>query len=283
MTSRTDHCGMNRCMRTDSTSGLFEAVGDRFAPQPIAAGPWSQQSMAGGPPVALVARVLDRWQNDDRQWQLSRLTGELLRPVPMTPLGVSVEARRLGRRIQVLDAALTDENGTEVFVARGLRVGVVDNGIDVDALGLDVVRSVPDPADCEYWTRETGRSDGESISDAMEVRLVEGRPFDEFGPAHVWLRLLVPLLCGEEIHPLDRAIVCADHANGMSNVVSFKTHLYLNADLTVALHRYPTGEWISLDAITRPSRNGNGTAHGTLSDAEGAFGLTVQSLVIDAR
>lgn len=62
----------------------------------------------------------------------------------------------------------------------------------------------------------------------MEVRLITGRPFDEFGPAHVWLRFMVPLFSGEEIHPLDRAFVCGDYANGMSNVVSFKTHLYLD-------------------------------------------------------
>lgn len=230
--------------------GVFEADGHTFVPRAIGAGPWRSQAMHGGPPAALVGRMLDRWDDNDGGLRLTRLSVELLRPVPVAPLRVRVEPRRRGRRIQALDASLHDESDTEVSVARGLRVAVVDNGIDEESLPGPRASTPPDPAECERWSRDSGRPHGLSFSDAMDVRLIEGRPFDELGPAHVWLRLMTPILAGEQIHPLDRAIVAADYANGMSNVVPFTTHRYLNADLTLALHRYPTGEWISLEATT---------------------------------
>lgn len=270
-------------MSPQAQRGVFEAHRDRFQPNPIGAGPWSSKAMHGGPPSALVGRMLDRWQNSDGNWRLTRLTTELLRPVPLAPLRVEVEPRRSGRRIQVLDAAVIDDTDTEVLVARGLRVGLNDNGIDEDSLPTASLAERPAPDECEQWGRDSGRPHGHSFSDAMDVRLISGRPFDELGPAHVWLRLLVPILDGESIHPLDRAIVAADYANGMSNVVPFTTHRYVNADLTLALHRYPTGEWLSLDATTHARRQGHGTAHGELADRSAQVGHTIQSLVIDAR
>jgi hypothetical protein len=203
--------------------------------------------------------------------------------VPVEPLLVSISPRRVGRRIQVLDAVLTDRGGTEVLIGRGLRVGVLDNGIDEAALPEPARAPIPAPEACEPWSRDSGRPQGESFSDAVEIRLIAGRPFDELGPAHVWLRLNVPILVGEDIHPLDRMIVAADYANGMSNVVPFATHRYINADLTVALHRYADGEWMSLDATTHARRAGHGTATGILADRIGPVGLAIQSLVIDAR
>lgn len=265
------------------TDGVFEADGNVFVPQAIGAGPWSSKALHGGPPAALVGRMLDRWGDSDGAWRLTRLSIEMLRPVPVAPLRIRVEPRRQGRRIQVLDAALHDAAGTEVLVARGLRVAVVDNGVDEDALPGPHRVAPPDPDHCERWSRDSGRPHGHSFSDAMEVRLIAGRPFDELGPAHVWLQLLTPILVGEDIHPLDRAIVAADYANGMSNVVPFTTHRYVNADLTLALHRYPTGEWISLDATTHARSDGHGTAHGMLSDRTQQVGHTIQSLVIDSR
>lgn len=270
-------------MSHEISDGVFDADGHRFVPRAIGAGPWSSKAMHGGPPAALVGRMLDRWDDNDGAWRLTRLSVELLRPVPVAPLRVRVEPRRQGRRMQVLDASLHDESDTEVLVARGLRVAVTNNGIDEESLPGPHAVAPPDPDECERWSRDSGRRYGHSFSDAMDVRLVEGRPFDELGPAHVWLQLMTPILVGEEIHPLDRAIVAADYANGMSNVVPFTTHRYLNADLTLALHRYPTGNWISLDATTNARKEGHGTAHGLLSDRTHPIGHTIQSLVIDAR
>ena len=92
--------------------GMFDADADVFVPAPIAAGPWSTKALHGGVPAGLVGRMIDRWENSDDQWRLTRLTVELLRPVPMAPLRVAIEPRRLGRRIQVLDAVLLDQTET---------------------------------------------------------------------------------------------------------------------------------------------------------------------------
>src|SRR3546814_4763493 len=77
-------------------------------------------------------------------------------------------------------------------------------------------------------------------SDLYEFRLVAGAPFTELGPATVWGRLKLPLLAGQEIHPLDRVLTLADFPNGIGNSVAFDRFAYINPDLTVALHRQPT-------------------------------------------
>jgi hypothetical protein len=51
----------------------------------------------------------------------------------------------------------------------------------------------------------------------------------------------------------------------------------------VNLERLPEGEWICVDAVTRPRPNGIGSAESELSDRRGRIGRAIQTLLFSAR
>lgn len=261
---------------------VFFPDGGRWVPTSIAAGPWDVGALHGGPPTALVGRLMLQHDPGEADWFLTRLTVELIRPVPMAPLQVKVDLRRPGRRVQLLDAVITDADGTEVLWARGLRVAQSPNGLDESTVPLPQAPDLPAPASCPAWRFESPIG-WRSFGDAFEFRLVHGTPFQELGPASVWARLRLPLLAGEVIQPLDRTLTLADFPNGFANAVSFEQFAYINPDLTVSLHRLPAGEWVLLDAHMYPRATGHGTSGGTLADEHGVLGTAAQSLLISAR
>jgi hypothetical protein len=116
----------------------------------------------------------------------------------------------------------------------------------------------------------------------MEFRFAAGS-FLEQGPAACWLRMRVPLVAGEKALPLDRVLAAADSGNGVSNVLDFSTHLFVNPDLTVHLHRHPVGEWVCIEAHTSIDAAGIGMSEAALHDEEGAIGRGVQSLYVAPR
>ena len=116
----------------------------------------------------------------------------------------------------------------------------------------------------------------------MEWRAVSGA-FLEPGPAKVWMRQRCPLVEGEEPSPLQRTMVIADVGNGISAVLDWRRHLFINVDLSVHLERMPEGEWVCVDAVTRPRPNGVGSAESELSDGSGRIGRAVQTLLFSER
>jgi len=78
-------------------------------------------------------------------------------------------------------------------------------------------------------------------------------------------------------------VAFSDFGNGLSRALDFRTHLFVNTDLTVHLHREPAGEWIGLDARTDFGAEGSGQATTVLLDEHGRIGTGAQSLYVDER
>ena len=114
---------------------MFERNGMRVHPGPLCTGPWDPNSMHGGPPTVLVGRYLAEHGGGDA-FHLARLTVELVRPVPLVPLTVDIRETRPGRRIQLLDLVLRDDQDTELVYARGMRIARGDNGLDESLLDM---------------------------------------------------------------------------------------------------------------------------------------------------
>jgi hypothetical protein len=91
------------------------------------------------------------------------------------------------------------------------------------------------------------------------------------------------VLAGIEITPLQRIVASADFGNGISRILDFATHVFINADLTVSLSRVPDGEWIGFDMVTRLSPSGWGQAESLIFDGEGPVGRSTQSLLVETR
>jgi hypothetical protein len=127
-----------------------------------------------------------------------------------------------------------------------------------------------------FWTDEV------AYKDALEWRFVEGE-FDAPGPATAWTRLRVPLVAGEEPTPLERLLVMADAASGISAALDWSAWMFVNVDLGVHLARPPRGEWMAMDARTDIGPTGMGLCTSTLYDAEGAVGVSTQTLLVGPR
>src|SRR5690606_32343992 len=132
-------------------AGIFEPDGDRWVPTPIATGPWSPDALHGGPATALVGRLIVEHDPGDTDWFLSRLTVELIRPVPHAPLSVAVELRRPGTRAPGPGAGRRAPHGTEGLWARGLRLARADNGLGEGAGRPVELRPLPGPAASEAF------------------------------------------------------------------------------------------------------------------------------------
>ena len=116
----------------------------------------------------------------------------------------------------------------------------------------------------------------------IEMRTAKGG-FRIPGPAAVWYRATRPIVDGDAISPLMRAVIAADFCNGTSSVFDMNDWTFINADLSVSLGREPVGEWVLLDAETWVGPDSVGIAAARLADANGYFGRAVQSVIFEKR
>ena len=258
------------------TEPIFRRDGDAFVPTAHAVGPWDPGQLHGGAPGALIAQALDA-----PGFQVARITFDFLGPVTTDPLTIASSTVKPGRRAQLAEAELT-AGGRVVLRARALRLRreVVDLG--------DATQQAQAPAGLPADARPSpfpgARAGAEGFhTTGMEIRFLPGGDYGR-GPARAWFRLARPLVDDEPPSPLARVLAASDFGNGVSRIVDFDRFLFINADLTVHLHREPAGEWVLLDARTRlEGETGAGLASSVLSDERGPIGLAAQSLFVAAR
>jgi hypothetical protein len=256
------------------TDALFEPDGGLLVPGRLTVGPWSPDAQHGGPVAALLARAVEAAPAPGPM-QVVRLTVELLRPVPVRPLQVSAVVTRPGKKVQLVDASLSVD-GVNVALARALRIRVAPVVLPTQEphppsppLLADLARSAP------VATRT-------AFAEAVDLRFLKGS-WDEPGPVTMWTRLTVPVVAGEPPTPLQRTAAAADFGNGVSRILDFESHVFINPDLTVALSRVPVGEWIGFDVVSRLSEDGFGQAESLIFDPAGPVGRAVQSLLVEDR
>ncbi|MGW5851487.1 thioesterase family protein [Streptomyces sp. NPDC055254] len=262
-----------------TAEGFFERIdAGRFLATEHTRGPWDPGSQHAGPPAALLGRAVEERPGARTDMRLARITYEILRPVPIGELEVTVHVVRAGRGTEVVEAALAPAGGAApVMLARALRIRVAQDAVPAVVPGPQL----PPPGEVEVtpffpvpW--ETG------YHSAMETRFTEGA-FVELGPGTCWMRMKVPLVAGEEPRALDRVLIAADSGNGISSVMDFGRYVFINGDLTVHLHRHPVGEWACVEARTSVDAAGIGLADALLHDEKGPIGRSAQSLFVAPR
>ena len=258
---------------------FFESDGAEFVPTELTRGPWDPDAQHAGPPAGLLAREIERQAAAERDGtaQVGRITFEILRSVPLAPLTVAIEVLRPGRRVELVEARLSDAEGE---VMRATAWVLRPDSVEIPpGLASDHVLPGADAGEPKDFF-DTGQ--GVGYHTAMEYRFVAGG-FLEPGPAIVWMRMRHPLIAGEPPSPLQRVLVAADSGNGVSATLDWRRYLFINVDLSVHLHRMPIGDWVCLDAITLPERNGVGLADTALHDTEGPIGRGLQTLLVAGR
>jgi hypothetical protein len=253
---------------------LYTPDGALLVPGPLTEGPWSPDAQHGGPVAALLARTAELAPSPGPM-QVVRLTVELLRPVPMRPLTAAAAVVRPGRKVQVVDARLSVD---DVDVAWGRALRIRSARVDVPAQEPEP----PSPAPPDDTPEPRRAPAGTPFADAVDLRFIAGS-WQELGPVKMWTRLMVPVVAGEEPSAMQRTAAAADFGNGVSRVLDFATHVFINPDLTVSLSRLPVGAWIGFDVVSRLSTEGYGQAESLIFDAAGPIGRSVQSLLVEAR
>lgn len=259
---------------------LFEPLPrDRYQPTGASVGPWSPDALHGGAPSALLAGAAEQLLDD---LQPARVSIELLRPVPVAPLTVSVRALRPGRKVRLVAGDLATEDGT--VVATVTLLGIRRADVRVPAAEPDA-DPPPGPETVVSASRDdlgVGAEWDGFHNTGVEHRFVAGS-FKERGPSTDWIRLRVPVVPDQEPSPLQRVMAAADFGNGISAVADFSELLFINPDLTVHLYRLPEGEWVALEATSRLESTGVGLAQSDLWDERGRLGRSLQSLLVDPR
>jgi hypothetical protein len=257
---------------SDASHAYYERLdAHRFTALRATESPWDTRLQHGGPPTALLARVmLDDHPRDDMR--LARITADFLGPIPRDVVDIHTRVVRAGKRIELIEGTMTS-GGRDAVVARAWRIIVGAPGSVPPAPTPQDTPPARGPAvEPPQWLRGWGY--GESI----EWRYTTAD--ETFGPKAAWARLRGPLVTGEPLQPLDRALVLADSANGISGELPMAEWLFVPPSLTVALERYPRGDWALLEARTTLTDDGIGACVARLADDDGYLGHTLQSLVV---
>ena len=256
---------------------LFRRDGDGYVGTALTQGGWDPRHANGGTVLALLGHCLDDVPTLVPM-ALSRLTVDLVRPVPIGPrLRVVSEVLREGKKIQVVELRL-----------------VVDDVVHVRASALRLRRADLDPTIVPPSTTDARPADALVRPDAaLSFREVGGgpgflggidlrrAPFVE-GPGHgAWVRLVVPVVAGEEVRPTARVVLGFDFANLVGVDAEAAAVTMINPDVTGQVLRPPTGEWIGIVGETRFAPDGGrGVSWASLSDDDGVFAVVSVSQLL---
>jgi hypothetical protein len=222
----------------------------------------------GGPPAALLGRLL---RVDGLR--LARISVDFLGPIPRREFRVEVATIKPGRLTTLNEARM-----------------IVDGKVAVTARAWHLAPGPPAPADTPTSLAaplpQVERS-FEGLEDWGYGQAIEWRPthgdLGEPGETHVWSRVRMPLIDGEELDGQDRVLIVADSANGLSAVLPMDKWLSIPPTMTTTLLRPAAGEWVHLACRTALTDDGLGLATATLHDLSGELGAVAQPLLVRSR
>lgn len=251
---------------------FFEIADGALAPRPHAHSPWSTDMLHGRLLAGIAAREIEQ-RSGDAEMQVARLTVDLFRSPPMSPVAVQSRVLRDGRRVRVVEVVCSCD-GVEMSHTTALLLRRADQP------GGEVWSpppwDVPHPDDVPAPELPPGSPPRSRMQ--SDMRPIGGRGFGTVGRKQVWLRDSVPLVDGEELSPLVRAALASDFASPLSHSGAAGLQ-FINADITLHLARLPRGEWIGFDVTAHISDAGVAIGQCALYDTEGPIGLSAASAV----
>jgi len=259
----------------NKNKAFFSSVdGDWFTPNAEARGPWSEDACHAGPPTGLIARALEKVVTDK---PLTRLTVNLLRPIPMAGFRIAAQVTKNGRVSAISSAELIDAQGRVCASANALHLAAQGGGYlacpPADSPDLDSAKPGNFPM----------QSVSHSLlcfSNGIEVMYPPGEE-GSLGPTTMWMRTL-PLLEGEIPSDFQRLCPLADCGNGLSRNAELTDAMFMNPDITIAVHRLPESDWLASRATSYWQSTGVGLSEATLFDQKGPIGTAIQTLVVQA-
>lgn len=244
--------------------------GDEYAPNDIARGPWDPGSMHGRVVAGLLAHELEL-RFGDPAFQAARLTVDMFRLPRLAPVRTATRAIRDGNRIRVAEA-LAFQGDTEV--ARATAVFLRRAEQPAGNVWRPAPWTVPPPED-------VSPQQPRDFPLMWETRVID-HGFGAVAQKRAWLREIRELVAGVGLTPFVRAASAADFTNPFANSGDRGLE-FVNADITMYLHRDPEGEFIGFEVASHQSRDGIAVAECMLYDTTGPIGHSLVCGVANQR
>lgn len=248
----------------------------RYIPTAATQSPWDPGSQHGGPPAALLAAAVADLAGDPGL-HIGRVSVDFLRPIPLAEVEVWARVLRPGRRVQLVEAEMLHE-GRAVVCARVWQLAVRGDA-GVPATEQPVAPALPPPA--------SGR-DLQALMDAFGYGAShEWRPtsanLPTTGPSALWARARMPLVGGRATSGVERILLVADSANGVSLELPVDAWLSIPPCLGVTVLREPADAWVHMDARTHLVGTGVGLSEALMTDTRGLLATVSQPLHVAPR
>lgn len=260
---------------------LYARDGEFFVPTEVGGSPWHPSVLHGGTATGLLGHAVEALVPPG--YVVTRLTMDLVRPVPKAPLAVSAKVARDGSRLKVIEVDVT-HNGKTVCRA----AAVLIKAMKITLPDYAPVPHAPPPGPeglVKFSIQEMLDAKGLSIPRGLHsrVEVYAKELWAERGRNMSWLRLPVEILQGEPLTPFSRVCLLCDLGNGVAQLNLGNAVGMINADVTLSLFRLPAGEWIGFESEAQVQPTGTGIVHSTLYDAAGSFGYVLQSVMANGE
>ena len=245
----------------------FIADRDGFDPSGLARNPWFADAIAGGPIAALVGHIVEQAGFSD-QFEICRLTIDILGIVPRTLLEPHVVPVRQGRQAQL----------HRVELVAGGKIVVQAHVLLARRLATPAFPP-PQPHPASEDVPEDNFLIGASMAGAIKTRPIMGR-VREPGRGVSWMRMDGEVVSGVPTSPFVKACLFADFGNGVGSATHAHEWSYANLDISIQFFRMPRGDWFLLDAHTEGAGNGHAVAQTSFADAEGVYAKGTQTVFV---
>ncbi len=236
-------------------------------------GPWSVDHCHAGPPAGAVARSVEIVAGPDKL--LTRLTLDLIRPIPIAGFRVDAEMQREGRKVSTAAAVLSDLNGKVCVTATALLIAPSEEREMPTApiAPLKLADAAPAP-----FPIQKPAHDQRAFGSFVETRYPPGET-NAPGPTRMWMKT-GPLIEGETPSSFQRICPLADSGNAVSRNAELQQVGFVNPDLTIVAHRQTSSDWLLTETHSHWRPNGIGLAEARLSDEDGPLATALQSLIL---
>jgi len=265
---------------------VYEREGRVFVPTLWAGSPWSEGLQHGGPVNALFAQAAEEAALESGL-RVVRLTVDLFRPVPRSPLELDWRFVRRGKRLANVEATLARPGEPEP-ISRAIAV-LLRPSQNAPRTWQQTPPPQPDWSHLEpveFMPRSFRESVPEGFHWSFEVRMGS----DAHGPA-AWITTPLDLLPGVPMSPLQRCAAVADLTFGLSGRSLLRERIVdvdawrapmINTDTTIYWERPPVGAWFGFRNALLTDHEGIGLAEVDLADSEGRLGRSLQAMLANA-
>jgi len=246
-----------------------------LVPEPMAGRGWSADRMRGVAVSGALARASERAIAAAGRSDLRpvRWTLDLFRPATMRSCTTTATVVREGRRLCLVDATL-EQDGTVVARAAALflQVGETPRG----EVWSPQHRLLPPPPELRPESTEPRLYFSEDVG-------WTGSPVDHQSRSRkqIWYSA-VPVVHGEEPTAFQMVASVADVTNLVTNWGSAGLE-FINADVTLAMSRLPTGTEVGLSALDHLEHDGIAIGTAIMFDRRGPIGTSSVSAMANAE